>query len=418
MIKRRQWKIETFALVVCVLATPAHALVGDRDEYFGVDGSLRTVTGASYNYDFPVMFEERSDGFSQTILRLEIGGRPAEWLGYEVHGVQDLNLTTTGELFGGALFGAGSTSMYRVTDASWEWGEEPHVKARMWLDRVNLKFSLPWLDVTVGRQAITFGKAYFWNPLDVFLAFDPRQFDRDYKAGVDALRVDIPLGDFSGVTLVGAAGRDDAGMDFGATWYGSAVLARAFTNLGNWDLAVQGGKIFGGYQVGAAFSGELGPIEVRGEGAYFFAMDVDPLPDHLTGVLGVGHRFEFDLLIEAEYLYNGSGDADILQKALERLVSGRTFHMGEHLFGMVVNYEILPILRGSLAWIFSFSDYSSLLQPGFVLSVSDEADFIFGAIIALGARPSGGSGSIFDVELQSEFGTYPNFYYMEFKFYF
>ena len=42
--------------------------------------------------------------------------------------------------------------------------------------------------LTIGRQAVSFGKAHFWNPLDVFLAFDPFQFDRDYKPGVDAQR--------------------------------------------------------------------------------------------------------------------------------------------------------------------------------------------------------------------------------------
>jgi hypothetical protein len=93
------------------------------------------------------------------------------------------------------------------------------------------------------------------------------------------------------------------------------------------------------------------------------------------------------------------------------MMSGGSFHLGQHLLGVVATYEILPILNGSLAWIFSFSDYSSLVQPGLSLSVSDEADFLFGAMIGLGARPTA-SG------LESEFGTYPNIYYMEFKFYF
>lgn len=31
----------------------------------------------------------------------------------------------------------------------------------------------------------------------MFLAFDPAQFDRDYKPGVDAVRVDVPLGRFA-----------------------------------------------------------------------------------------------------------------------------------------------------------------------------------------------------------------------------
>jgi hypothetical protein len=413
-----------FALGLWLLsAGPAAALVGDSDGAFGADASLRTVTGVSYNYDYP-LFTQRSDGFSQTLLRLTVSGAPVAWFGYELHAVQELNLTTSGELLGGGLFaGGGSGSQYRVTDAAWEWGQEAHVQARLWLDRLALKFQLPWFDLTVGRQAMTFGKAYFWNPLDVFLAFDPRSFDRDYKAGVDALRIDIPLGAFAGLTLVAVAGRSDAGVDFGADWRGSALLARAYANFWDWDFAVQGGKIFGGFQLGAATAGELGPLELRAEGAYFFALDADPLPDHFTGVIGLGHRFDFELLIEAEYLYNGAGDPDNWLVALTRVASGRSLHMGRHLVGVLASYPILPILQGSLAWIFSASDASSLIQPGLALSVSDEADFLFGAMIALGPRPKGWNFDADDplsqnLGLQSEFGTYPNFYYMEFKFYF
>lgn len=404
--------------MLVLAASPAAAIVGDRMEAIGLDGSLRTITGASYNYDYPI-FQDRSDGFSQSILRLELGGEPTGWLKYEVHGLQDLNLTTTGELFGGDIFGTGTSSRYRAWDGEWAWGEEPKVQARLWIDRLNLKFMAPWFDVTIGRQAITFGKAYFWNPLDVFLAFNPRSFDRDYKPGVDALRIDIPIGDFSGINLVGVAGRKDDSDDFGASWHGSALLARAYTTLWDWDFSVQGGKIFGGYQVGAAASGEFGPLAVRAEGAYFFAMESDYLPDHFTGVLGVGHNFEFDLNIQAEYLYNGAGDTDDWNNSLQRVAAGRSYHLGEHVFGLVVDYQFIPILRGSLAWIFSLSDYSSLIQPGLALSISDEADFLVGAMIALGARPTNQAIGLTNLlGIESEFGTYPNFYYMEFKFYF
>jgi hypothetical protein len=139
----------------------------------------------------------------------------------------------------------------------------------------------------------------------------------------------------------------------------------------------------------------------------------------LTAVVGLGHRFENTLQIEMEYLYNGSGDPDNFEAALMRMMSGGSYHLGEHLLGVVATYEILPILNGSLAWIFSISDQSSLIQPGLSLSVSDEADFIFGAMIGLGARPG-----VYYVlgepvpDFKSEFGTYPNIYYMEFKFYF
>jgi hypothetical protein len=51
--------------------------------------------------------------------------------------------------------------------------------------------------------------------------------------------------------------------------------------------------------------------------------------------------------------------------------------------------------------------------------VADEADFLFGAMIALGARPTLEAQALDNpLGMNSEFGTYPNFYYMEFKFYF
>jgi hypothetical protein len=412
-----------------VWSAPAQAIVGDRFGDFGLDGSLRTITGASVNYDSWLrdprsgetvpLFAEDADGFSQSILRLEAGGEPLDWLKYEFHGVQDLNLTTSGDLLGGRLFTGSTTGRYRFADGDWRWGDADHVRARMWIDRLNLRFRLPWFDIKVGRQPITFGKAHFWNPLDVFLAFDPRQFDRDYKPGVDALRIDVPIGMFSGVTAVGVAGRDPQDGAVGAGWRGSALLLRAYTTQWEWDFSVQGGKVYGGYQVGAAAVGEVLQVELRAEGAYFFSMDEDPVPDHFTGVLGLGHRFDFDLLVEAEYLYNGAGDTGDWAAALQRVADGRSYHMGRHLLGVLVDYQILPILRGSLAWIFSFSDRSSLLQPSFVLSVADEADFLFGAMIALGARPTLEAQALANpLGMNSEFGTYPNFYYMEFKFYF
>ncbi|MFQ5647544.1 MAG: hypothetical protein ACE5GM_11500, partial [bacterium] len=305
--------------------------------------------------------------------------------------------------------------------------------ASFWMDRLNLKLSLSLADITVGRQAITFGKAYFWNPLDLFLPFDPRQFDQDYKAGVDACRMDIPLGDFSGINIIGSLGREidvsgdyaGGGRSFDASWYGSAMMARYFTNLSEWDLSGQGGKIYGGYQLGAGAAGEIEPLAIRLEAAYLWADDSRPLPaphdgdlveDHLTAVVGLGHRFENSLDIEAEYLYNGSGDPGNLDAALIRYGNGTRFHLGRHLAGVMAGYQFLPIITGQLAGIYSFSDFSGQVMPRLTVSVSDESDLLIGALINMGKRPTGDFA--FSPELQSEFGTYPNIYYLELKVYF
>ncbi|MGD8383750.1 MAG: hypothetical protein PVJ11_16530, partial [Syntrophobacterales bacterium] len=254
--------------MVTILAVPcvAWALYGDTESAFGLDGRLSTTNALVDNYNFePFFADKNTDQFSQNLLRLIAGGRPTGQLTYEVHGIQSYTYSSAGDgTTESPIFGtSGADQRYRSLDATWDWHDGDNDVASLWLDRFNAKSALSWADITVGRQAITFGKAYFWNPLDIFLPFDPRQFDRDYKAGVDALRVDIPLGSFTGINLITVAGRElDSSGEFiddgtlNASWYGSAVLGRVFTTVKGWDLAIQGGKIYGGYQLGSGLVGE------------------------------------------------------------------------------------------------------------------------------------------------------------------
>jgi hypothetical protein len=193
----------------------------------------------------------------------------------------------------------------------------------------------------------------------------------------------------------------------------------------DWDFALQGGKIYGGYQIGGGAVGEIGKLEARLETAYFGATDSDPMPfplqgdifeDHLTLVAGIGRMFENSFVFELEYLYNGAGDPHNLEASLLRFGLGSSLQMGEHLMGLMLKYDILPIFTSQLVWIYSISDQSSLVQPTFFLSVSDEVDLFFGATISEGERPSEANGLI--PRLGSEFGTYPDLYFISLKFYF
>ena len=426
------------AAVVCatLAVTPktAWALVGDTESTFGLDGRLSTTNLLIDNYDFKPFFDNNStDQTSQNVLRLIAAGRPTEELHYEVHGLQSYTYFSNRRETGASFFGTdGTDTRYRALDASWDWYKASNGSASMWLDRFNLRATLAKADITAGRQPITFGKAYFWNPLDIFLPFDPRQFDRDYKAGVDALRMDITLGSFTGINLIGVAGRelDYSGkyVDHGtlnASWYGSSLIARTFTTLHNWDLAIQGGKIYGGYQLGGGSVGEIGPVEARAEAAYFWARDSEPLPsplegdlveDSFTGVVGFGHRFENTLTVEIEYFYNGAGDSNDLDASFVRFASGNILQMSRHLTGFLISYEFIPIITGQFTALYSWEDPSAQIQPILTWSVSNNTDLILGASINFGDRPTRDSSG--EVKLRSEFGTFPDFYFMEFKLYF
>lgn len=422
-------------------ATTAAALLGDVEGSGGLDASLRTTVLGIDNYDAPALFGDHdADLASQTLLRAVIAGRPNDGMRYELHVVQSLEQSTA--VGAAAAFaspvGPSSSSRelrYRALDVTWVQDDSGDWRSSLMLDRANATLRVGTFDVTAGRQAITFGHTFFWSPLDVFSPFDAQQFDRDYKAGVDALRVDSALGALSGLTLVATAGRSlDASGEAeqrgfaGASWTGSALLARGFTNVAGWDLEIQAGKVFAGWQLGIGATGEWLGVDLRVEATLLRGDSSPPLLFHSSVptadlvrdaeslVVGVGRRFENSLDLHAEYFLNGGGDADDLATSLARVSGGALLGAGRHLIGLTAAYDVLPILTARLSWTVSADDGSGQVQPGLTWSAADNVEVLLGAIVSHGRRPDTlASGA---ADFRSEFGSYPSVVYLEPKIYF
>ncbi|MBW2096041.1 MAG: hypothetical protein JRI80_14245 [Deltaproteobacteria bacterium] len=411
----------------------ALALVGDTEGGLGVDGSFRTIGALTHNYENQALFEKDSNGYLQSILRLTAAGHPFQRVSYEAHLVTAFTYTSARGPGGGSGFRAsGGKTRYRAVDTSWDFIDDEKRSGSVWLDRFNVKVSFPRADLTIGRQAITFGKAYFWNPLDLYLPFDPAQFDRDYKAGVDALRLDIPLGLFSGLNVISVLGRElDSNNQYmedqtvNCSWFGSSLLLRGFTHVAGWDLAIQGGKVYGGWHFGGGLVGESKSFQVRFEAARFWADDGPLLPppnrvplleDHVTAVIGLGRHWPSSLDIQVECLFNGGGESHDITLGLERVERGGILHAGRILTGITVSYEFTPLILGQLAVLQSQTDGSTQIQPTLRWSTGDNSELLLGASINRGDRPTvdPGKGIVFE----SEFGSFPHYFFAEFKIYF
>jgi hypothetical protein len=379
------------------------------------------------NYPNEALFgpDNGSDYYSETILRLTASGigiprLPAVTL--EAHLVGGMVKTSmAGEAGLGGLGQASISRRYRDKYFSADgrtWNEDA---ARYYLniDRSSVKLALSFGDLTFGRQAVTFGETYFWNPLDVFNPFDARSFDRDYKPGVDVARMDFPLGNLAGMNVIaGNYGSDSYYKD-------NVFLFRCYGDLGGWDTSLQWGQVYGGNQFGYGFTGEAGAFEVRGEASWFKSRIDDPVPfspevkmvdDSFTGVLGMGRKVVDKVTVEAEYLYNGAGIPENLGAAAVRVGGGDALQMGRHLLGLSVSWETMPLLTTRFACIGSFSDGSRAFQPGLTYSLSNESELVAGAVINMGKRP--GTDASGYPRLRSEFGTNPDAFYIEYKLYF
>ncbi|WP_394829319.1 hypothetical protein [Pendulispora albinea] len=444
LLPRGAWAGTPESNATATAAPPADGAAPAPSSHFDFGGSFRTLPVALQPLNLPDPHARKQlEGAAVTQLRLTLKWKPADWFTSEAHVVQVFAAST----LPGSVDDLTNAppQRYRALGLTNTWAGGERSAAVVNVDRLTIKLSAPWFDVTVGRQAINFSKAYFFSPLDVFLPFGPRAIDREYKPGVDAVRVDVPIGDQSGANVVLAAGPavdvDPVTQAFtppralySAEPQTSALLARFFTTIGSWDLSAQGGSVYGGYHAAAGVAGELLTLGVRAEASYLVSrhMTLARAPPsaasptilvsghHPSFVFSVDRRFENGLYISAEYFYNGAVTGDSFLAAALRTRIGETTNLGEHLVGALVTYEATPTMKIKAASVLSIHpehfSASALVSPSVDWSVAENVDLTVGALLMFGARPAvDPSGT---TVARSEFGLFPNVYYAQFKFYF
>jgi hypothetical protein len=210
----------------------------------------------------------------------------------------------------------------------------------------------------------------------------------------------------------------DTGPFAEVSYLGSAAIARAYTNLLDFDVAAQAGKIYGGYQLGAGFAGSLGDYGIRGEAAYVVPQDTPPLTladssgtqrsvtlvkRHASVVAGVDWRMESGLYLSSEYLYNGSGESRDYAAAALRVAAGEMQSLGKHLLGLLADYPLTSVHGAKLASLVSLTDGSVLLVPTLTYSVANNVHFELGALVA--------------PIVHSEYASYPNVVFFDLSLY-
>ncbi len=265
----------------------------------------------------------------------------------------------------------------------------------LFLDNVYLEFHHPRFDLTLGRQQISPGVGYAWNPTDIFNVKDI--LDPTYEqTGVRAVRLGIPLGGALGLTGI---------IQPGPSWRDSPQFYQAKANLGRFDLAIvygfqrwtQTGLLAAVTQTrdmgGFTLEGELIGMGVHAELA---ANQLDYASDNLfyEYVLGLDYTFESSLYLLAEYLHNDFGtapDAITFDDYLTYFMGERHSLGRDYLFGLAM-YPITDVLVGQLFAIINLEDRSAVFNPQVDYSVYENVDLSI-------------TTSIFFGEEEDEFGN-------------
>jgi hypothetical protein len=286
--------------------------------------------------DAPDLFSDRTTAQSMIRLRIEPDVRANASTTFSMAYEQRLHdASGPSGIAALGVLPSETVTPFRIQPLVWR---TTHSTSTIWrheIDRANVQLHAARADLTVGRQAIGWGRGVMFTAVDLFAPFSPLEVDREWRSGVDAVRADVKMTERSSFDLVGA---------FGDTLDRSAFSARARGYAGTIDLEVVGGRrgrdLFGGVTTSAA----VGDAEVHGEAAAF------RIPSGVSHdvvwkiVVGGSYRFPVGagILTYAEYHYSGFGAArpeDIRMllarpSFLERFVRGDVQILSRHAVGL------------------------------------------------------------------------------------
>jgi len=375
------------------------------------------------NYAQDSIYPEHPDAWDVVSIRLKARARlPGQLRLDAAFEVQPSSAPPALALGGISTTGQATTSrIWRDPDP---WIEGGSLTVRQQIDRLALTWSPTYFDLTVGRQAISFGSARVINPTDLFAPFEFTDIDQEEKGGVDAIRLTVPIGALSMVEAFYVAGEDLA-------WKQSAAALRAQTTLGTTDVAGLVAIQREASILGAELAGSLAGLGLWLEGTYthpsLFTEKTleDPPQDspdpYVRLSLGLDFQLPVDLYTFAEYDLNTAGLAELgqLDQPLPTpVLRGETTFLGRHYLTIGSSYPLHPLLRLQLAGVINLEDPSALLSPQADLSLSDDIALVLGAYLSAGEPPALVDGTESSIEAPTEMGLYPDFYYMQLLAYF
>ena len=393
-------------VAVAVLALTAVAAAQETDaepRSLTVRTSVKATGLFSRSPDAPDLLPKRTTGESMLRLRVEPEIRTGGSTTFNVAYEQRLHYRSAPTVGIGAIgiLPSELATPFRIEPLVWRVRESANGAWRHEIDRANAQLRLRRADLTIGRQAIGWGRGVMFTSVDLFAPFSPLEADREWRAGVDAVRADIKLTDRSSVDLVGA---------FGDTLDRSAFVARARGYAGAIDVEVAGGRrgqdLFGGVTSSAA----VGDAEVHGEAAVFrapFGIDHDVV---WKAVVGGSYRVPIGagILAYAEYHYSGFGaerpeeiPALLTRPSfVERFVRGDMQILSRHAVGVTGSYEATPEITYSGHWLHNPRDQSGIVAPAMTYTFNDAMSVLGTVYVPYGRPPADGM-------LRSEYGAAP-----------
>jgi hypothetical protein len=349
------------------------------------------------------------DGIAAGVLRLLLDGDLPWKVNYEANFYFELSRGPTALGANTFLTAASFNTPYRTQYLAWSFWTNGSIDGQMAVDRLRFTRSFGPVDISIGRFPINHSVTFLFTPNDFFAPFSATTLNKTYKPGVDALRVNIGLGQLSGLEILGVLGSDANGTP---AWSRSALTARFETVLLGFHGSIIGGKLAERWILGGTLQGDIKGIGLRAEG--HFGMPDKDGDGRMDGPMygQVAARIEHswpwhNLSIGGEYAYFSDGapaPADYIIRA-GAFFPDELPYLGRHYAGVNGAIDIIPILNLGVVGLVNAADGSGITTVSLTYNASNEVDVSLGMLAGWGYRPrQDATGALV---LRSEFGATP-----------
>jgi len=308
------------------------------------------------------------------------------WLGQAVHSAGDIVVSP-----------ASPVSPFRILDLEKVHSQDDRTAIYSEIDRLSLTWNFPGISLTAGRQAVSWGEAFYFNIGDLFGAFPITETNRRYKPGIDAVNAAVNLGTFSDLSLITVP----------ADEMNDSVAAHILFPLGPGTFSLTGGRVLEDDKAGSGYTVDIAGTQVYGS---LLLTRTSSGEEYSQTVVGAQRQFGLYTFVLGELYRNGwsTGDPEdyfTLMQTNEYL-SGNVLTLGRYNMALQVSRQVSPLVTLTPALFANLSDSSVLLRMDGAFSLSDFTDMTGGLFLGMGERPDSGIP-------QSEYGTIPISIYVE-----
>ena len=255
------------------------------------------------------------------------------------------------------------TQEYRIIDLpNLEWNERQNQTAFLIfnLDRLNIVKNFSFVDITVGRQALSYGISTLVSPVSIFSRNTGLAFDSEYSRGFDAVKLVFPIHETS-----------EAELSYIFTKYAKDPIALARVKFPLWISSTEliGVYFFDNYLIGMSQQFTVKDFEILSEMAFVQGKNGK---NYFRGSWGTQYYFSSGILSSLEYHYNSPGSQRSNTDYLFAYTEGGVYLQNKHYISLSgqKTFDDLKSVAGS--FLFDLEDRS--LQASGTLGYSGFED--------------------------------------------